>query len=54
VGSDESDVKQGKISVSSPLARALIGKGSGDEVMVHAPGGKKAYEILRVNFPWGS
>ena len=54
VGSDESDVKQGKISVSSPLARALIGKGPGDEVVVHAPGGKKAYEILRVNFPWGS
>lgn len=54
VGSDESDVKQGKISVSSPMARALIGKGPGDEVVVHAPGGKKAYEILRVNFPWGS
>lgn len=52
VGSDESDVKQGKISVSSPLARALIGKEPGDEVVVHAPGGQKAYEVLRVNFPW--
>jgi len=52
VGSDESDVKQGKISVSSPLARALIGKEAGSEVVVHAPGGKKVYEILKVNFPW--
>ncbi len=52
VGSDESDVKQGKISVSSPLARALIGKEAGHEVVVHAPGGKKVYEILKVNFPW--
>lgn len=52
VGSDESDVKQGKISVSSPLARALIGKEAGNEVVVHAPGGKKVYEILKVNFPW--
>jgi transcription elongation factor GreA len=54
VGSDESDVKQGKISVSSPLARALIGKEPGDEVVVHAPGGQKAYEVLRVNFPWNA
>jgi len=52
VGSDESDVKQAKISVSSPLARALIGKEAGDEVVVHAPGGKKVYELLKVNFPW--
>jgi len=52
VGSDESDVKQGKISVSSPLARALIGKEAGNEVVVDAPGGKKMYEILKVNFPW--
>lgn len=52
VGTDESDVKQGKISVSSPLGRALIGKEPGDEVVVHAPGGQKAYEVLRVNFPW--
>jgi len=52
VGSDESDVKQGKISVSSPLARALIGKEAGNEVVVHAPGGEKVYEILKVNFPW--
>jgi len=52
VGSDESDVKQGKISVSSPLARALIGKEAGNEVVVDAPGGQKMYEILKVNFPW--
>jgi transcription elongation factor GreA len=52
VGSDESDVKQGKISVSSPLARALIGKEAGSEVVVDAPGGKKMYQILKVNFPW--
>src|SRR5512134_582719 len=46
VGDDEADIKQGKISVSSPIARALIGKYSGDVAEVQAPGGVKSYEIL--------
>ncbi|MGH6808902.1 MAG: GreA/GreB family elongation factor, partial [Ensifer adhaerens] len=45
------DVKAGRISISSPIARALIGKGVGDSIEVNAPGGSKAYEILAVN--WG-
>ena len=50
VGQSEADVKSGKISVSSPIARALIGKQSGDAIEVHAPGGGKSYEILKVQF----
>ena len=50
VGEDESDVKQGRISYLSPLARSLLGKEAGDEVEVRAPGGTKTYEILRVEF----
>ena len=48
VGDDEADLKQGKISVSSPVARALIGKEEGDTVAVQAPGGTAEYEIARV------
>jgi transcription elongation factor GreA len=50
VGADESDIDQGLISVSAPLARALIGKESGDEVVVQLPGGKRHYEIVDVQF----
>ena len=46
VGEDEADIKQGKISVSSPIARALIGKSAGDVAEVQAPGGLREYEIL--------
>ncbi|HUH37415.1 MAG TPA: GreA/GreB family elongation factor, partial [Spongiibacteraceae bacterium] len=45
VGEDEADVKVGKISVTSPIARALIGKEVGDVVVVNAPGGEVEYEI---------
>ena len=45
VGEDEADVKQGKISVTSPIARGLIGKEEGDEVSVTTPGGVVTYEI---------
>lgn len=48
VGEDEADAKQNRISVNSPIARALVGKSEGDEVVVHAPGGDKHYEIDRV------
>lgn len=48
VGEDEADVKQNKISVSSPIARALVGKQEGDEVVVNAPSGEVIYEIDQV------
>ena len=48
VGDDEADIKAGKISVSSPIARALIGKYAGDSVDVQAPGGVRQYEVLDV------
>ena len=50
VGEDEADIKQGKISISSPLARALIGKSSGDIAEVQAPGGVREFEILDVKY----
>ena len=50
VGDLEADVKQRKISISSPIARALIGKSVGDSVEVQAPGGARAYEIEKVVF----
>jgi transcription elongation factor GreA len=50
VGELEADLKQGKISVTSPIARALIGKSEGDEVKVQAPGGIREYEIGTVEF----
>src|SRR3990172_12390055 len=50
VGDDEADIKQGKISISSPIARALIGKAAGDVAEVMAPGGVREYEILDVQY----
>jgi len=50
VGDDEADIKHGKISVSSPIARALIGKAEGDTADVAAPGGVRSYEILAVRY----
>lgn len=50
VGEDEADLKQGKISVNSPLARALIGKSEGDAVIVEAPKGNCEYEIVGVDY----
>ncbi|MFP4475194.1 MAG: transcription elongation factor GreA [Desulfatibacillaceae bacterium] len=48
VGSEESDIKNGRISVGSPLGKALIGRKVGDEVQVQAPGGKRMYEIVEI------
>lgn len=48
VGEDEADVKHGKISVGSPIARAMMGKEEGDEITVNAPGGDVSYEIEKV------
>jgi transcription elongation factor GreA len=50
VGEDEADLKQGLINISSPIARALIGKEEGDTAEVLAPGGVKRYEIVGVNY----
>ena len=50
VGDDEADLKKGKISISSPIARALIGKFAGDIAEVQAPGGVREYEILDVKY----
>ncbi|RMD68244.1 MAG: transcription elongation factor GreA [Gammaproteobacteria bacterium] len=50
VGDDEADIKQGLISVSSPIARALIGKEEGESVTVRAPGGEKTYTLLAVEY----
>jgi transcription elongation factor GreA len=50
VGDPEADVKSGRVSISSPVARALIGKGVGDTVEVTTPGGGKSYEIVEVAF----
>ncbi len=50
VGDDEADIKRGKISVSSPIARALIGKSAGDVAEVQAPGGIREYEVLDVKY----
>lgn len=50
VGDDEADLKRGLVSVSSPIARALIGKSEGDVAEVHAPGGVKSYEIVAVRY----
>lgn len=48
VGEDEADVKNGKISIGSPIARAMMGKSEGDEITVRAPGGDVPYEIEKV------
>lgn len=50
VGDQEADVKSGRVSISSPIARALIGKGVGDAVEVNAPGGPRGYEIIEVQY----
>jgi transcription elongation factor GreA len=50
VGDDEADIKSGKISISSPIARALIGKSEGDVADVDAPGGIRSYEVLNVQY----
>ena len=50
VGDDEADIKAGKISVSSPIARALIGKHAGDTAEVEAPSGVREYEVLSVRY----
>ena len=50
VGDDEADIKAGKISLNSPVARALIGKFGGDVVVVQTPGGAREYEILDVRY----
>lgn len=50
VGEDEADVRAGKVSITSPVARALIGKEEGDVVEVSAPGGAKSYEVLKVRW----
>ena len=50
VGDDEADIKQRKISISSPIARALIGKVSGDVAEVRAPGGVREYEVVNVQY----
>ena len=50
VGDDEGDIKAGKITISSPIARALIGKNEGDMAIVNAPGGQREYEILDIRF----
>jgi transcription elongation factor GreA len=50
VGEDEADLKLGLINISSPIARALIGKEEGDVASVEAPGGVKTYEILKVTY----
>lgn len=48
VGVDESNVEKGRISISSPLGRALLGKEPGDEVFLKAPGGKRIYELIEI------
>jgi transcription elongation factor GreA len=50
VGEHEADVKQGRLSITSPMARAMIGKETGDIVEVISPGGRKAYEIAKVEW----
>jgi transcription elongation factor GreA len=50
VGVDEADLKEGKIGVTSPIARALIGKSKGDEVVVHAPKGQISYDVLQIKY----
>jgi len=48
VGQEESDISKGRISVSSPLGYAILGKGPGDEVVITAPGGKRCYELVEI------
>lgn len=48
VGPDESDIKEGRISVVSPLGRAIIGRKPGDEIVLEAPGGKRVYKLVEI------
>jgi transcription elongation factor GreA len=50
VGADESDIKGGSISITSPMARSLLGKEAGDEVKLKTPAGDRVYEVLEVEF----
>lgn len=50
VGADEADINQGTISISAPLSRALIGKSTGDEIVVNLPAGTRRYEIGNIEF----
>ena len=50
VGADEAEVNEGRLSVSSPLARALIGKSTGDSIEINTPGGTRFYEVLGVDY----
>jgi len=50
VGEDEADIKSGRISITSPIARALVGKSEGEVVDVAAPGGKHSYEVVKVRY----
>ncbi len=50
VGVDEADVRAGKVGVTSPIARALIGRSEGDEVVVHAPKGQIRYDVVRIEY----
>ena len=50
VGQDESDIAEGRLSIASPLARAMIGKSVGDQIEVDAPGGARYYEILKIDY----
>jgi transcription elongation factor GreA len=50
VGEDEADIKLGRISFASPIARALLGKGEGDAVAVATPGGTRNYEVISVRY----
>jgi len=48
VGSEASDVKEGRLSIRSPLGRAIIGKSTGDKISITAPGGKRNYELIKI------
>lgn len=48
VGTDEADIKAGKISINSPLGKAIIGRKVGDEVVIQAPGGRRTYEVIEI------
>lgn len=48
VGPEESDIEKGKISISSPLGKAILGKKTGDEVVLQAPGGRRCYEVIEI------
>ncbi len=50
VGEDEADIKAGRISFASPIARALVGKSEGDQAVVMAPGGQRSYEVISVRY----